>query len=182
MQITGGNTVTVYQQGALPLDPCNPPLNTPAVQLNFCELATPLLPGISYQWFLDGSLITGATTRFYTVNQSGYYTVQIADSNFCTAQSADLFVSHPACMPVGIPTLATGGSFQFYENENGDWVLESNEKLDGSHLVLYDITGREIQKNQLQQTTVIPTHHLPAGVYIVTNSVNLFKSFRAIKR
>lgn len=182
IQITGGNIIAVYQQGATPVDPCNPPLATPLVQQNFCELATPFLPGISYQWYINGSLINGATTRFYTVNQSGYYTVLIADSNFCTAQSADLFVSHPACMPVGIAALATGGSFQFFENENGDWVLESNEKLDGSHLVLYDITGREIQKNQLLQTTVIPTQHLPAGVYVVTNSIRLFKSFRIIKR
>lgn len=181
MQVTGGNTITIYQEGNIPIDPCVPPLNIPMVQQNYCELGTPFLPGISYQWYMNGNLINGANTRFYTVSQSGYYSVQIADSNFCTAQSDDVYISYPACMPVGLEDVSDY-SFQVYENENSDWVLISGEKLVGTPMVMYDITGRIINKLQLQRTTVIQAQHLPAGVYVLAGSHGLFKNFRIMKR
>ncbi len=39
------------------------------------------------QWYLNGSLITGATSQTYTATQNGDYTVQVTDNNGCSAMS-----------------------------------------------------------------------------------------------
>lgn len=48
-------------------------------------------PGFSsYQWSLNGSVIPGATNDFYVVLADGAYTVSVADSNGCNAESVIL--------------------------------------------------------------------------------------------
>jgi hypothetical protein len=42
----------------------------------------------SYQWYLNGSPIPGATSPDYTITQNGYYTVTAGDANGCSATSA----------------------------------------------------------------------------------------------
>lgn len=44
--------------------------------------------GSSFQWYLDGVIINGATSNTYTATQTGVYAVQIMDANGCTATSA----------------------------------------------------------------------------------------------
>lgn len=46
----------------------------------------------NYQWFRNNTLISGATSQSYSVNQAGAYYVQISGSN-CTAQSVPVNVS-----------------------------------------------------------------------------------------
>jgi PKD repeat protein len=41
----------------------------------------------SYQWYLGGNAIPGATNSFYVASQSGNYMVEITDSNGCYAVS-----------------------------------------------------------------------------------------------
>jgi hypothetical protein len=42
----------------------------------------------SYQWYLNGGILSGSTAQTYTPTQSGNYTVVITDANGCTATSA----------------------------------------------------------------------------------------------
>ncbi len=42
----------------------------------------------SYQWYLNGNLITGATTQSYTPTQNGLYSVIVTDINGCMNQSS----------------------------------------------------------------------------------------------
>ena len=42
---------------------------------------------VSYQWFLNGMLIPGATSQEYTYTESGNYTVETTDSNSCQVLS-----------------------------------------------------------------------------------------------
>jgi hypothetical protein len=42
----------------------------------------------SYQWYLNGGLIGGATAQLYTPSQTGSYTVEITDGNGCSSTSA----------------------------------------------------------------------------------------------
>ena len=42
---------------------------------------------LSYQWYYNGFVITGATDYFYVATQSGDYTVQSLDSNTCPVQT-----------------------------------------------------------------------------------------------
>ena len=47
----------------------------------------------SYQWYLNGGVINGATSQSYTVTQTGNYQVVISDANGCTAMSNTLIVN-----------------------------------------------------------------------------------------
>jgi gliding motility-associated-like protein len=38
---------------------------------------------VSYQWYRDGEVITGAINATYTITQPGYYTVAVTDTNGC---------------------------------------------------------------------------------------------------
>lgn len=42
---------------------------------------------VSYQWYQDGNLITGATDYFYVISQSGNYNVVCTDSNGCEVEA-----------------------------------------------------------------------------------------------
>ena len=72
----------------------------------------------SYQWFMNSTLIPGATAQSYTITQDGIYTVEITDGNGCTAMSATL---------TGIDEVTVTGGIQLhvYPNpNNGEFVLE----------------------------------------------------------
>ncbi|MEO5675223.1 MAG: PKD domain-containing protein, partial [Chitinophagales bacterium] len=50
----------------------------------------------SYQWFMDGIIIPGATTQTVTISQTGTYTVEILDSNGCSSASDLVVTSIPS--------------------------------------------------------------------------------------
>jgi serine protease len=62
--------------------------------------------GVSYQWFLDGEAITGATSSSHLMLANGVYTVATTDSNGCTSISDpfDFSVANSANME-GKPAL-----------------------------------------------------------------------------
>ena len=72
---TAGATVTV-----------NAPPPAPLISLNGQVLQS--TPANSYQWYLNGSPLPGATSSTCSVTQNGNYTVEITDANGCTALSA----------------------------------------------------------------------------------------------
>jgi gliding motility-associated-like protein len=65
-------------------------LNTPTTNL-LCEGGTVSLSatgGNSYQWFINGGAIVGATSSSYAANQPGTYTVNVVSSNGCVAAAS----------------------------------------------------------------------------------------------
>ncbi|GAB3962673.1 hypothetical protein GCM10028805_64270 [Spirosoma harenae] len=67
---------------------------TPNQDTTICP-GTPLLlkadqssKDLTYKWFRDGSVISGATASTYQASQAGAYTVRIANENGCTATSS----------------------------------------------------------------------------------------------
>ena len=46
----------------------------------------------SYQWYLDGSEISGASSQSYTPTVTGTYSVKITGTNGCSASSADFHI------------------------------------------------------------------------------------------
>lgn len=162
MDLSGGDYVNIFQEGIVD-DPCSPPLAMPVVQQNFCELATALLQGVSYQWFLNGSTLSNANSRFYTVNQSGYYSVQIADSNFCTALSDDLYVVYPACSGLSATETSIDEAWFSVEAKNL-WSVHKTDPYAITNIHVYNMAGQLIQ--QMKQSSIIDLRLVPAGVYI----------------
>ncbi|MBK9401485.1 MAG: choice-of-anchor D domain-containing protein [Bacteroidetes bacterium] len=69
----------------------------------------------SHQWFIGGSSISGATTSTYTATTAGSYTVQVTNSNGCSATSATLAVAVNA-LPT--PIITAGGSTTFCSGDS----------------------------------------------------------------
>ena len=179
---TATDTVGVY------LINCN--LSAPTVQLNLCDLAAQNLPAVAYQWYLQGSMITGATTRFYSVSQSGYYFVKVNDTAGCTAQSPDVFVNYPTCLTTGIEAISDHPEFEIYPNPaNGEITVSCTNTIEGNaHIEIFDLTGQTIYRsNSINAATgfkyTIYTGNLATGAYLikVTNEDGKFAVKRLIK-
>ena len=168
MTVTGGENFVIVQDGATVIDPCNPPPQTPTVQLNSCELAASYIPNLSYQWYMDSAVISSANSRFYTVNQSGYYYVVVADSNFCTAQSQDVFVNYPACMPTGVQERGEIFSFEIYESIDDQWQLIVGKESIGNYLEIFNAVGQLVVKTEVKnQHSEIDARTFSTGIYFV---------------
>jgi hypothetical protein len=50
----------------------------------------------SYQWYANGTAISGATTSTYTVNVAGNYTVNVVDANGCSDISSNYTITNAA--------------------------------------------------------------------------------------
>jgi len=71
------------------------PAFVPAVQVNnLCQLAAPT--GSGYQWYLNGTIIPGASGQFWSAQASGYYVVTMSNPAGCSGASDPLFAE--ACV------------------------------------------------------------------------------------
>lgn len=109
----GGQLYTVTQTGIT----CP---STPTVQAAGCSLASTQALGASYQWYLSGTPIIGATTQFYTANQPGFYSVYVTDNgNGCVMGSQPVYA---ACSGVGIEEYDLGNAVVVYPNPATDVI------------------------------------------------------------
>ena len=144
---TASDTVGVY------LITCS--LSAPSVQLNQCDFDAQNIPSVFYQWYLQGNPINGATTRFYTVGQTGYYFVKVSDSLGCSAQSPDTFVSYPACLTSGIEAISGLPVFEIYPNPayNEITISYTNPILEDTYIEISDLIGQTVYRTSLNHTT-----------------------------
>ena len=86
VQRTGTITVLthVYQVIQEPQPVCGgTPPTIPQIQGTDCNLAATSSLNVTYQWYLDGALLPGATSQFLTANGQGFYTVKVTDTAGC---------------------------------------------------------------------------------------------------
>jgi gliding motility-associated-like protein len=126
------NTVTVT-----PL----PTSITAAGSTTFCQggsvsLLAPVAPlnmSYTYQWNLNGTAITGATSSTYIANAAGSYTVTITNNNGCTATSSAVVVTVNALPTVnaitGTSTLCVGATSALASTTTGGTWSTSNNAI-----------------------------------------------------
>lgn len=116
------------------------------------------------QWYLNGSLISGATSQQYTVQASGLYTVKVT-VNGCTATSAAYnFVATATVDPSAWNYDVT--LFPNPVNENLYITNRSNRKL---AIRLIDITGKELLELNLSTANgTINMQKFAKGAYVVS--------------
>ena len=124
--------------------------------------------GVSYQWFKNGVLISGATNSSYGMTHNdGNYTVQVTDGNGCVGTSASY-----AVINLGLTTLYDVASVSIAPNPaNNSFVLTVNSALIGSTYAITDLTGREILSGNINTlATSVSVSGLSSGVYLLAVS------------
>ncbi len=118
------------------------PTNTAAGPVSFCApgsvglSATPT-GATAYQWFNDGSAITGATTANYTASATGDYTVSALNGLGCSSLPSNAIqvtayppLSAPPIVAAGSTTVCAGQSVTLTATEGGvtnyQWLLNGN--------------------------------------------------------
>lgn len=101
-------------------------------------------PASSYQWYLNGQAISGATSQSYTVIQNGDYTV-VLDNNTC-ASSIVNFNS------TGISQINQNHFFSIYPNPNdGTFYLTFNVKSKANYKIkITNTLGALVSEEMLQ--------------------------------
>ena len=124
----------------------------------------------TYQWYLNGVLISGATNQAYTVTQSGDYTVQISVNN-CVATSSILQYIYIALSDITKENM----NFVIYPNpNNGLFNIAYNlPTLTDTEITISNVLGQIIfeqinKREQGKQEKQISLQAQSNGVYLVT--------------
>ncbi|MBL7719579.1 MAG: SBBP repeat-containing protein [Flavipsychrobacter sp.] len=99
----------------------------------------------SYQWYLNGVLIPGATSATHTATQGGTYQVVVTDTNGCSATSANL--------PVSASLLQSSNTLQVYPNPHqGRFSVRGTlpAASGAATMRILDVTGRVVQQEEIR--------------------------------
>jgi hypothetical protein len=113
----------------------------------------------SYQWYLDGVLLTGANDSVYTALQNGNYQVEVFNSFGCST-----FSSITTITTVGINEHTINGTI--YPNpNNGTFTIETNQN--NVTLSLYSSLGKLISTKYAAESKIHTYKNLATGAYFL---------------
>ncbi len=140
----------------------NPVVAKPTITENSKVLSAPAGSGFTYQWFLNGVVINGATNQTYTPTQDGSYTVKITGAGDCSSTSdAYPFKS------IGIVTNALDAAVHIYPNPANE-AIYVEAPLNGSNVIninVYSVIGKLIY--QETYTNSGQAHQINLGSTVV---------------
>jgi len=134
----------------------------PQITLNGGVFSTDFI-GDSYQWYLNGNILEGATGTSVPVSGPGFYTVAIAVGESCEVESESIFV------PIEVFENELT-SFDVFPNPCIDEVQlkMSNTSTLPARISILDVTGKLIELTgvfSLHQ--IIDLAHLAPGTYLI---------------
>lgn len=141
----------------------NNPVPTPIISQSG-NVLTASTNGASYIWYLNGTVISGATNQSYAATQSGTYQVQVKDANGCISTISVEF----AYINTGIATEYNSQAFQVFPNPTTSALYLAGTAIDKGNysLYLYDVYGKGVLT--AQNTAKLEVGNLPNGVYYLT--------------
>ena len=117
----------------------------------------------SYQWYLNNTSITSATTQTLAITQNGNYSVKIDSTNGCSNLS-DPF----AASTVGVKEIIANNEIKIYPNPASTELYIETTSLEKLTVQLFDMTGKEVLGDiYFTHSTNINTQTLSEGIYFV---------------
>jgi len=148
--------------GLTPLDLHLDPLDVPHPIdiINDDNKLYPSSTGVSYQWFLNGIPITGATQDTLIVTVSGAYTVLVTFDNGCSelSEQVDVVIS-------GIFNPSSISSLEVYPVPASDELFIKGIDREFTYTII-DLLGKKILANH-SDVTKIRVGDLSQGVYVL---------------
>lgn len=122
---------------------------------------------VAYQWYLNGNKIPGATAPVYIANQEGGYSVEITDSNGCTALSNSVEVVITSAV-----NLVNSSALTVYPNPASGLIYITGAVQQGEiNCTVLDLSGRKVIEERLSpygvSTAQLDISSLSSGVYIL---------------
>ena len=121
---------------------------------------------VSYQWYLNGNLIPGATNYFYVASQSGNYNVVATDVNGCEVEAVIFDVV------AQIQSEVYNGQLVIFPNPVTEELEIRNLKLENKTAVeisVYNTIGQKVWVNcggpDSYREWTVDCRHLPKGMY-----------------
>lgn len=120
---------------------------------------------ISYQWFYNTSLLSGATTSKLAINNSGNYNVQVANESGCKIAVGINIV-------LGVQHFMADNSISLYPNPAGNRIIANGLPFAIERIEIYNVLGQPVYIEQQEtvnkkQETSIDVSLLPPGVYFI---------------
>ncbi|MFH1051763.1 MAG: T9SS type A sorting domain-containing protein [bacterium] len=123
----------------------------------------------AYKWFLNDSLIKGATKKEYLIKEDGLYKVEITDINGCKA------ISENISFIVGIEDYSSADIFNIYPNPSeGDFnIVISYDEVTNAEIRVANIFGTNILNMNLkcnpgsENIFKLNINNHPVGIYII---------------
>lgn len=142
----------------------NPP--KPSISQNGTVLISTV--GNKYQWYINGMVMQDSSRQKLSIENDGYYKVEVFNANNCSTFSDSLFVVY-----VGLENTTINNSVALYPNpasESVSLVFSNNDAVQGK-LNVYNLTGKSVLfqriNSQDQKTLTVDTSELASGVYFV---------------
>ncbi len=115
------------------------------------------VPGYSYQWFLDGSLIPTATSQSIAITQNGTYSVEVQFNDLCTETS-------PPFLVASLGMVYLSNFISVYPNPfTNELVVQGIDKNGLVELVQSD--GTVVYKGGCEELNDLG--HLSSGIYML---------------
>jgi choice-of-anchor B domain-containing protein len=120
-------------------------------------------PASTYQWYLNGEVLEGATGSFFVPEFTGTYTVGTTDANGCEAVSESIEVELISSVSAPLPQ-----GWNIYPNPASDWLMVETPGVNEGLFALYDLMGRAVVNGRLEgEQTEIGVSRLASGVYFL---------------
>lgn len=116
---------------------------------------------VTYQWYFNDSIISGANNEMIIANSTGYYAVVVTDTNGCYAKSLPVLVT--AISKTLLDEISVYPNPQYA----GAWNLTVGREWLGSVLRLMDDSGRLIYTCEVTTVNSKIELNLLAGVYFM---------------
>lgn len=144
----------------------NPLPVVPVISINNDVLYS--TPAGYYQWYLNGTIINGATSQSYAPLQNGNYTVVISDSNSCEATSTPYSYNS-----AGIEEGVISSDISIYPNPVGDEFTVLFLKITTGEIEIVNALGEMVYSDVLNnKQKTINCKSFPAGIYFLKISAN----------
>jgi glucose/arabinose dehydrogenase len=127
-------------------------------------------PGTSWQWYLDGEIIAGATEQSYTPSSSGNYSCMVTDANGCSVMTPEFNVF------VGIENEQWHIAYSINPNPATDNLnLQITGARIDSHWYITDLMGNIVWQSDVigqgDHAININIDSFPAGMYFMRSDV-----------
>lgn len=139
----------------------NPLPSTPVITRTGNVLSTGIFA--SYQWYLNGIAIIGATNANYTITQNGFYSVKVTNTYTCSNTSNDFAISN-------ITSLATytltENLISVFPNPSVKSINLKNTKNAPLNITIENLNGQIVYQQIIYENASISIPTTP-GMYIV---------------